>query len=70
VCLRFVFLLAVHEPAWLQLSKRPPTWKDAEILLLRHQLAVLRRQTPRPKLTWTDRARSMPVKVKMRTTAP
>jgi hypothetical protein len=57
VCLRFVFLLAVQIPAWLRLSRRPPTWKDAEILLLRHQLAVLRRQTAaRPRLTWTDRA--------------
>jgi transposase len=57
VCLRFVFLLAVQIPAWLRLSRRPPTWKDAEILLLRHQLAVLQRQTAaRPKLTWTDRA--------------
>jgi putative transposase len=57
VCLRFVFLLAVQIPAWLRLSRRPPTWKDAEILLLRHQLAVLQRQTAaRPKLRWTDRA--------------
>ena len=54
MCLRFVFLLAVQIPAWLRLSRRPPTWKDAEILLLRHQLAVLQRQTAaRPKLTWT-----------------
>jgi hypothetical protein len=46
-----VFLLAVQIPAWLRLSRRPPTWKDAEILLLRHQLAVLQRQTAaRPKL--------------------
>jgi hypothetical protein len=52
VCLRFVFLLAVQIPAWLRLSRRPPTWKDAEILLLRHQLAVLQRQTAaRPRLT-------------------
>jgi putative transposase len=59
VCLRFVFLLAVQIPAWLRLSRRPPTWKDAEILLLRHQLAVLQRQTAaQPKLRWTDRALS------------
>jgi len=57
VCLRFVFLLAVQIPTWLRLSRRPPTWKDAEILLLRHQLAILQRQTAaRPKLRWTDRA--------------
>ena len=57
MCLRFVFLLTVQIPAWLRLSMRPSAWKDAEILLLRHQLAVLQRQTAaRPRLTWTDRA--------------
>jgi hypothetical protein len=38
--------------AWLRLSRREEAWKTAEILMLRHQLAVLRR---RPKLNWADR---------------
>jgi putative transposase len=42
---------------WLRLSRCPPAWKDAEILLPRHQLAVVQRLTAaRPRLTWTDRA--------------
>ena len=57
VCLRFVFLLVVRVPAWLRLSRRPSTWKNAEILLLRHQVAVLQRQsTTGTRLSWADRA--------------
>jgi putative transposase len=57
MCLRFVFLLATRLAAWLRLSRREETWKTAEILILRHQLAVLQRRQPRrPKLNWADRA--------------
>src|SRR5450631_3275755 len=55
--LRFVFLLLTRVAAWLRLSQREETWKTAEILILRHQLAVLQRRQPgRPKLNWADRA--------------
>ncbi len=57
MCLRFVFLLITRLAAWLRLSRREEAWKTAEILILRHQLAVLQRhQTHRPSLNWADRA--------------
>ena len=57
MCLRFVFLLITRLAAWLRLSRREEAWKTAEILILRHQLAVLQRRQPRrPKLNWADRA--------------
>ena len=57
MCLRFVFLLITRAASWLRLSRREEAWKTAEILILRHQLAVLQRRQPRrPKLTWADRA--------------
>jgi putative transposase len=57
MCLRLVFLLITRLAAWLRLARRAETWKTAEILLLRHQLAVLQRRQPRrPKLNWADRA--------------
>src|ERR1035438_1399188 len=57
MCLRFPFLLITRVTAWLRLSRREETWKTAEILILRHQLAVLQRRQPRrPKLNWADRA--------------
>src|ERR1035438_4892393 len=55
--LRFVFLLITPVARWLRLSRREEAWKTAEILILRHQLAVLQRHQPRrPKLNWADRA--------------
>src|SRR5512135_137421 len=57
MCLRFVFLLITRATAGLRLSRREEAWKTAEILMLRHQLAVLQRRQPRrPKLNWADRA--------------
>jgi putative transposase len=57
MCLRFVFLLITRTATWLRLSRREETWRIAEILILRHQLAVLQRRQPRrPNLNWADRA--------------
>src|SRR5205809_1813411 len=57
MCLRFFFLLITRVAAWLRLSRREDAWKTAEILILRHQIVVLQRQSAaRPKLAWADRA--------------
>src|SRR6266566_8366937 len=57
MCLRFTFLLITRVTAWLRLSRREEAWKTAEILILRHQLAVLQRRYPRrPTVNWADRA--------------
>ena len=57
MCLRFVFLLITRTVSWLRLSRRGEAWRIAEILILRHQLAVLQRRQPcRPGLNWADRA--------------
>jgi putative transposase len=57
MCLRFAFPLITGAASWLRLSRRAETWKTAEILILRHQLAVRqRRQLRRPQLNWADRA--------------
>jgi putative transposase len=38
------------------LHARSDTANEIEILVLRHQLAVLQRRTPRPRISWSDRA--------------
>jgi putative transposase len=56
MCRRFMFLLTTWLTAWLRLARREEAWKTAEILILRHQFAVLQRQQPRrPELNWADR---------------
>ena len=42
--------------SWMVLHVRSDTAKEIEILVLRHQLAVLQRRTPRPRISWSDRA--------------
>jgi hypothetical protein len=42
--------------SWLALLARSDATKDVEILVLRHEVAVLRRHNPHPTLTWVDRA--------------
>ena len=42
--------------SWLALLARTDATKDVEILLLRHEVAVLRRHNPRPTLSLADRA--------------
>jgi hypothetical protein len=57
MCLQFAFLLITRVTTWLRLSQREEAWQTAEILILRHHLAVLQRRQPRrPHLTWADRA--------------
>src|SRR6476660_2745891 len=42
--------------SWMVLHTRSDTANEIEILVLRHQLAVLQRREPRPRINWTDRA--------------
>ena len=53
---RLAYLLMVRSFGWLALLARNDTSKDAEILVLRHEIAILRRQVTRPKPDWADRA--------------
>src|ERR1700728_170397 len=54
--LRFAYLAVLRIFGWLALLARSDRAKDAEILILRHQVAVLQRQVAVPRLSGADRA--------------
>jgi len=49
-------MVFVRLTGWMVLLARSAASKDAELLVLRQEVAVLRRQNPRPRMGWADRA--------------
>jgi hypothetical protein len=56
VSLRLLYLIFQHLLGLVLLLGRTSSTKDIELLVLRHEVAVLRRTNPRPRLQWADRA--------------
>jgi hypothetical protein len=51
-----LYLIFRHVLGLVLLLGRTSASKDVELLVLRHEVAVLRRTNPRPRLDWADRA--------------
>jgi putative transposase len=76
VAFRLAYLILARVLSWLTLLARSDATKDVEILLLRHEVAVLCRGNPRPRLSWVDRAllsalsRLLPLDLRRRLVSP
>jgi hypothetical protein len=53
-----LYLMFVRVAGWMALLARSAAPEDAELLMLRQEVAALRRQHPKPKLDWAGRAGS------------
>jgi putative transposase len=56
MALRLLYLIFLRLVGLLVLLGRSSASKDAELLVLRHEVTVLRRSNPKPRLNWADRA--------------
>jgi putative transposase len=56
VSVRLSYLIFWQVLGLVQLAVRTSAAKDVELLVLRHEVAILRRTNPRPRLDWADRA--------------
>jgi len=56
MAVRLLYYVFCRVLGWLALLTSTNAAKDVEILVLRHENAILRRQHPKPRLDWTDRA--------------
>ena len=52
MALKLIYLTFAKLLGWMVPRIRSDTSKDIEILVLRHQLAVLQRREPRPRMSW------------------
>ncbi|MEV5714595.1 helix-turn-helix domain-containing protein [Amycolatopsis mediterranei] len=56
MALRLLYLIFLRLVGLLVLLGRSPASKEVELLVLRHEVTVLRRGNPKPRLDWADRA--------------